>query len=134
MVLGDRLEMLAASCAALAERIPIAHVHGGETAPGIWDEQIRHAITKMAQVHFCATKTAGRRISKWGRSRPRACGGGAGADEAVGYFEEMRWETMERRVEKGFRRCWCCILRAGMRWRNAGGRNGVTGVEEGISR
>jgi UDP-hydrolysing UDP-N-acetyl-D-glucosamine 2-epimerase len=66
MVLGDRLEMLAAGNAALAERIAIGHVHGGETAPGQWDEQIRHALTKMAHVHFCATKTAGERILRMG--------------------------------------------------------------------
>ena len=66
MVLGDRLEILAASSAALAEQIPIAHLHGGETAPGQWDEQIRHAVTKMAHLHFCATKTAARRIVQMG--------------------------------------------------------------------
>ena len=48
---------------ALAERIAIGHVHGGETAPGIWDEQIRHAITKMAHVHFCATEKMFDRVS-----------------------------------------------------------------------
>ncbi len=66
MVLGDRLEMLAAASAALAARIPIAHVHGGESAQGIWDEQIRHAITKMAHVHFCATAVARNRIIQMG--------------------------------------------------------------------
>ena len=66
LVLGDRLEMLAAASAALAERIAIGHVHGGESAVGIWDEQIRHAITKMAQVHFCATRLAGERILQMG--------------------------------------------------------------------
>jgi UDP-hydrolysing UDP-N-acetyl-D-glucosamine 2-epimerase len=68
LVLGDRLEMLAAASAALAERIAIGHVHGGESAMGIWDEQIRHAITKMAQVHFCATKLAGERILQMGEA------------------------------------------------------------------
>jgi len=71
MVLGDRLEILAAASAALAERIPLAHVHGGETAPGIWDEQIRHAVTKMAHLHFCATRTARQRILQMGED-PRS--------------------------------------------------------------
>jgi UDP-hydrolysing UDP-N-acetyl-D-glucosamine 2-epimerase len=66
MVLGDRLEILAAANAALTERIPLAHVHGGEIAPGIWDEQIRHAVTKIAHLHFCATKTAAKRIAQMG--------------------------------------------------------------------
>lgn len=66
LLLGDRLEMLAAANAALAERIPMGHIHGGETAPGIWDEQIRHAITKMSHLHFCATKMARQRILRMG--------------------------------------------------------------------
>src|SRR4051812_46598501 len=91
MVRGDRLEMLAAACAALAERVPLAHVHGGETAPGIWDEQIRHAITKMAQVHFCATETAGRRIVRMGEEPGRVHVVGAPAlDNAVAFVRSAR--------------------------------------------
>jgi UDP-hydrolysing UDP-N-acetyl-D-glucosamine 2-epimerase len=67
-VLGDRLEILAAASAALAEQKLIAHLHGGETAPGQWDEQIRHAISKMAHVHFAATAAAGRRIRQMGEN------------------------------------------------------------------
>ncbi len=66
LLLGDRLEMLAGASAALATHTPIAHLHGGEIAPGTWDEQIRHAITKMAHLHFCSTKAAARRIRQMG--------------------------------------------------------------------
>jgi UDP-N-acetylglucosamine 2-epimerase (non-hydrolysing)/GDP/UDP-N,N'-diacetylbacillosamine 2-epimerase (hydrolysing) len=66
MLLGDRLEMLAAANAALACQLPIAHLHGGETAPGQWDEQIRHALTKIAHLHFPATKRAAQRIRQMG--------------------------------------------------------------------
>jgi UDP-hydrolysing UDP-N-acetyl-D-glucosamine 2-epimerase len=66
MVLGDRLEILAAANAALACQVPLAHLHGGETAPGQWDEQIRHAITKIAHLHFPATKKAAQRILQMG--------------------------------------------------------------------
>jgi UDP-hydrolysing UDP-N-acetyl-D-glucosamine 2-epimerase len=104
MVLGDRLEMLAAASAALAERIPIAHVHGGETAPGIWDEQIRHALTKMAHVHFCATKTAGRRIVRMGENLERVHVVGAPALDEAGRFWEENWEMcMLGRHERGTR-------------------------------
>ncbi|WP_258004525.1 UDP-N-acetylglucosamine 2-epimerase, partial [Cylindrospermopsis raciborskii] len=54
LVLGDRFEVLAAAQAAMVSRIPIAHIHGGETTEGAFDEQIRHAITKFAQWHFVA--------------------------------------------------------------------------------
>ncbi len=84
LVLGDRMEMLAAASAAVAERIAIGHVHGGETAPGIWDEQIRHAITKMAQVHFCATKVAAGRILRMGEAAERVHVVGAPALDGAG--------------------------------------------------
>jgi UDP-hydrolysing UDP-N-acetyl-D-glucosamine 2-epimerase len=71
LLLGDRLEMLAGANAALATHTPIAHLHGGETAPGTWDEQIRHAVTKMAHLHFCATAAAGKRIRQMGED-PRS--------------------------------------------------------------
>ncbi len=68
LVLGDRLEILAAAQAALCLQIPIGHVHGGETAPGQFDEQIRHAVTKMAHVHFAATPCAAARIRQMGEN------------------------------------------------------------------
>ena len=68
LVLGDRLEMLAAAQAAMCLHLPIGHVHGGETAPGQFDEQIRHAITKLAQVHFAATACAAGRIKQMGEN------------------------------------------------------------------
>src|SRR5262245_31368328 len=54
VVLGDRLEMLAAAMAALPLAIPVAHVHGGEVTEGAIDEQARHALTKLAHLHFVA--------------------------------------------------------------------------------
>src|SRR4051812_12943121 len=52
VVLGDRFEILAAVEAALVANIPIAHIAGGDTSEGAFDEGIRHAITKMAHLHF----------------------------------------------------------------------------------
>jgi UDP-hydrolysing UDP-N-acetyl-D-glucosamine 2-epimerase len=89
MVLGDRLEILAAASAALAEQIPLAHVHGGETAPGQWDEQIRHGVTKIAHLHFCATKKAGERILQMGEDPARVHVAGAPAiDLAMQFAQE----------------------------------------------
>ena len=52
VLLGDRYEMLAAALVAVGMHIPIAHISGGESTEGAMDEQIRHAITKMAHIHF----------------------------------------------------------------------------------
>lgn len=65
LVLGDRSEMLLVSVACLYLGIPVAHIHGGEKT-GTIDEVSRHAITKIASIHFPATKDAALRIKKMG--------------------------------------------------------------------
>lgn len=66
LLLGDRFETLGAATAALLMQIPIAHIHGGEISEGAVDEQIRHAITKMASLHFCSTEIYKNRIIQMG--------------------------------------------------------------------
>lgn len=66
VVLGDRYEILAAVQAALVARIPVAHIHGGETTEGAIDESIRHAITKMSHLHFAAAEPYRKRIIQMG--------------------------------------------------------------------
>lgn len=65
VVLGDRSEMLAGAIAATYMGIPIAHIHGGDVSGNV-DEPVRHAITKLAHIHFPATKKSARRIIKMG--------------------------------------------------------------------
>lgn len=71
MVLGDRYELLAAATAALMARIPILHLSGGDTTEGALDEQVRHAVTKMAHWHFPSTEAARRRIIQMGEAPER---------------------------------------------------------------
>jgi UDP-N-acetylglucosamine 2-epimerase (non-hydrolysing) len=71
VVLGDRYEILSAATAALILRIPIAHVHGGETTEGAIDESIRHAVTKMSHLHFAAAEDYRRRIVQLGEAPER---------------------------------------------------------------
>ena len=66
VVLGDRFEIFSAACAALVARIPIAHLHGGETTEGAFDEALRHSITKISHLHFVATETYKRRVIQLG--------------------------------------------------------------------
>ena len=66
VVLGDRFEILSAAEAAMLCRIPIAHIHGGEATEGLIDEPIRHAITKMSQLHFATAEPYRRRIIQMG--------------------------------------------------------------------
>lgn len=70
LVAGDRVEMLAGSIAAAYMSIPLAHVSGGDVTSTI-DEHIRHAITKLAQIHFPYTNKSAKRIYFMGEDRWR---------------------------------------------------------------
>jgi UDP-N-acetylglucosamine 2-epimerase (non-hydrolysing) len=71
VVLGDRYEVLAAAEAALLLRVPVAHIHGGETTEGAVDEAIRHAVTKMSHLHFVAAEDYRRRVVQLGEQPDR---------------------------------------------------------------
>lgn len=66
VVLGDRYEVFAAASAALVCNVCIAHIHGGETTEGAFDEAFRHSITKMAHLHFTATEEYRNRVIQLG--------------------------------------------------------------------
>lgn len=68
VILGDRYEMLAAAAAALIFRIPIAHLYGGETTLGAYDDSIRHAITQLSDFHFTSTREYAQRIISMGKA------------------------------------------------------------------
>jgi UDP-N-acetylglucosamine 2-epimerase (non-hydrolysing)/GDP/UDP-N,N'-diacetylbacillosamine 2-epimerase (hydrolysing) len=68
VLLGDRYEILAAAQAALLARIPVAHIAGGEITVGAVDELIRHAITKMAHLHFVASEVYRKRVIQLGEN------------------------------------------------------------------
>jgi GDP/UDP-N,N'-diacetylbacillosamine 2-epimerase (hydrolysing) len=81
VVLGDRFEILSAVAAALVARIPVAHLHGGETTEGAFDESIRHSITKMSHLHFVAAPEYRRRVIQLGEEPERVfLVGGLGID------------------------------------------------------
>ncbi|MCR5302192.1 MAG: UDP-N-acetylglucosamine 2-epimerase (hydrolyzing) [Lachnospiraceae bacterium] len=77
VILGDRTEMLGVAAAALNERIPIAHVHGGEVTEGAVDDCIRHAITKMSYIHFASTEAYRQRVIQMGEEPDRVFNVGA---------------------------------------------------------
>ncbi|MCC7145775.1 MAG: UDP-N-acetylglucosamine 2-epimerase (hydrolyzing) [Phycisphaeraceae bacterium] len=71
VVLGDRIEALAGALAAGIGGIHLAHIHGGDRAEGVADESIRHAISKLAHLHFPATAGSQKRLIRMGEN-PRA--------------------------------------------------------------
>lgn len=66
LIVGDRVEALAAATAAHLSGIAVAHVHGGDRALGQVDDCLRHAISKLAHIHFPATAQSAGRLKKMG--------------------------------------------------------------------
>jgi len=83
VILGDRFEIFAASIAATFSKIPIAHISGGETTTGAFDEAIRHSITKMAWWHFVAAKEYHKRVIQLGENPERVFNVGGMGVEAI---------------------------------------------------
>jgi len=77
LLIADRYEMLAPASVALALRIPIAHIEGGEVSQGAIDDAVRNALTKLAHIHFTSTETARRRIIAMGEEPWRVHHAGA---------------------------------------------------------
>ncbi len=83
LLLGDRFETFAAAVAAHLAKIPIAHLHGGELTEGATDDAMRHAITKMAYLHFTSAKPYRKRVIQLGEHPSRVFVAGAiGLDNA----------------------------------------------------
>jgi len=68
VVLGDRFEIFSAVSAATIAKIPIVHLHGGETTEGAYDEAMRHSITKMSHLHFTAAEAYRHRVIQLGEN------------------------------------------------------------------
>ena len=76
LVMGDRYELLAVAAACVMMTIPIAHISGGEVSEGAIDDQIRHAMTKTAHLHFASNALHARRVLQMGEEPWRVCTSG----------------------------------------------------------
>lgn len=102
VVLGDRFEILSAAAAALVARIPVAHLHGGETTEGAMDEAIRHSITKMSHLHFVAAEAYRRRVIQLGEHPDRVfLVGGLGTDSIL-KLDLLDRPTLEKALDFKF--------------------------------
>jgi UDP-hydrolysing UDP-N-acetyl-D-glucosamine 2-epimerase len=77
LLIADRYEMLAPASVALALRIPIAHIEGGEISEGAIDDAVRNALTKMSHIHFTSTYAARQRVIEMGEEEWRVHRAGA---------------------------------------------------------
>ncbi len=83
LVLGDRTELLAVACACVCQRVPLAHLCGGEVTEGAVDDQVRHMLTKAAHLHFAANDTFAARILQMGEEPWRVCVSGSPAPDLL---------------------------------------------------
>lgn len=98
VVLGDRYEIFSAVSAAMIARIPIAHLHGGETTEGAFDESIRHSITKMAHLHFTAAEEYRHRVIQLGESPDRVYNVGGMGIENIKRLKLLNKEEFEKSI------------------------------------
>lgn len=94
LILGDRYEMLPVATAAMIHRIPIAHLHGGEKTEGALDESIRHAISKMATLHFTSCEEYRKRVIQLGENPSRVFNVGACGIENIKTVETLPKENL----------------------------------------
>jgi GDP/UDP-N,N'-diacetylbacillosamine 2-epimerase (hydrolysing) len=102
VVLGDRFEIFAATAAALVAKIPVAHLHGGETTRGAFDEAFRHSITKMSHLHFVATEEYRSRVIQLGENPKNVyLVGGVGVD-SINNLSLLSRDELESQLETEF--------------------------------
>ena len=98
VVLGDRTEILGAVIAAAMGNIPIAHLHGGETTEGAYDEGIRHSITKFSHLHFTSTEAYRKRVIQLGEHPDTVFNVGAIGLDAIKKLKLLNREEFENSI------------------------------------
>jgi UDP-hydrolysing UDP-N-acetyl-D-glucosamine 2-epimerase len=99
VLLGDRYEILAAAQAAMIAKIPVAHIHGGETTEGAFDESIRHAITKMSHFHFTAAESYRRRVIQLGEQPGHVFNFGAPGLDNISKLPLLKKGAFEKAID-----------------------------------
>lgn len=99
IVLGDRTEILGAVVAASMANIPIAHIHGGETTEGAYDEAIRHSITKFSHLHFTSTEDYRKRVIQLGENPNTVFNVGAIGLDSIKNLELLNKDEFEKSID-----------------------------------
>ena len=98
LLIADRYEMLAPAAVALALRIAVAHIEGGEISQGAIDDAVRNAITKMAHIHFTSTQLARQRVVSMGEEAWRVHRAGAPSLDHLRRQKLFTGEELEARL------------------------------------
>ncbi|OLO09868.1 UDP-N-acetyl-D-glucosamine 2-epimerase, UDP-hydrolysing [Chromohalobacter japonicus] len=99
VVLGDRFEIFSAVSSALIAGIPVAHIHGGETTEGAFDEAIRHSVTKMSHLHFVAAEEYLQRVIQLGEQPRRVFKVGGMGIDAIKRIKLLSRDELEQSID-----------------------------------
>ena len=99
VLLGDRYEIFGVAGVASIMQIPIAHIHGGETTQGAFDEAFRHSITKMSHIHFAATNEYANRIIQLGEDSSRVFNVGGPGIENIKKLNLLNKDEFEKSID-----------------------------------
>ena len=99
VLLGDRYEIFGVAGVASIMQIPIAHIHGGETTQGAFDEAFRHSITKMSHIHFAATNEYANRIIQLGEEPSRVFNIGGTSIENIKKLNLLNKDEFEKSIK-----------------------------------
>lgn len=103
VLLGDRYEILAASQAALIAKIPVAHIAGGDTTEGAFDEAIRHSITKMSHLHFVTNEVSAQRVRQLGEDPAHIYVVGSPGIDQIKRLKLLGREELEQDIDFKFK-------------------------------
>ena len=98
VILGDRYEMLGAASTALFFQIPVAHISGGDVTEGVYDDAIRHSITKMSHLHFTTTEEYRNRVIQLGEEPERVFNVGSIGLDNIRHLQLLSREDLERSI------------------------------------
>lgn len=98
LVLGDRFEMLSVALAAVINRVPIAHIFGGDTTLGAIDDSLRHAISKLASLHFPSNEDSAARLVEMGAPASRVIVSGSTGIDTLSRIAPVSREAFLERV------------------------------------
>ena len=103
VILGDRYEAFAIAAAATILRLPIAHIAGGDTTEGAFDEAFRHGITKMAHLHFVTNPVAASRVAQMGEAAEHIYNVGSPGIDSILRAPRLSRDEVEKRLNFSLR-------------------------------
>ncbi len=98
LILGDRYEIFSAAISAHFNRIPIAHISGGEITVGSFDDAIRHSITKLSSLHFVTNNVYFNRVKQLGEASNKVfCVGSTGVED-ISTAKLLKKKDIEKKI------------------------------------